>query len=139
MSLFTTYLGYLKAINRRNCGQLIRTENALENVGLREPKIYYVMLNRGNNEVAPTREALNSFKVTNDWNGYVKWYQNRLRINLQSKQWIQRVAEESLCRDVVLVCFEKDHLHCHRSLLANEIVRQHPEVNYVGELRYESS
>lgn len=123
MALFTTYLSHLRKFN-------------FANDSWHDPKIYYVMLNRGNNEVAPTREALNAFKTTNDWDGYVKWYRQRLRTNLQSKQWVERRAKESLLRDVILVCYEKDHLRCHRTLLAQEIVKSHPEVNYVGELRH---
>ncbi len=50
MALFTIYLAQLKGKN-------------LEDRGLKHPKIYYVMLNRGNNEVAPEEKFLKSYKT----------------------------------------------------------------------------
>ena len=123
-------------INRRNCGTLIPTTLALEDIGLKNPKVYYVMRNRGNNDVAPTKEALVSFKATQDWEGYVNWYQGEKLRTQETKKWMQKIAEESLFRDVVLVCYEKNYLRCHRHLLATQIVQDHPEVCYVGEIRY---
>jgi len=132
MALFTIYLAQLKGEN-------------LEDRGLKEPKIYYVMLNRGNNEVAPEEKFLKSYKkmwkiYTSKedrkelWEQYEEGYHTQIGLSHKARDWMKRVAEESLFRDVILVCFEKDHIHCHRYLLANEIVRRHPEVNYVGEL-----
>jgi len=123
--LFTTYLANLRE-------GFPDVEKMLQNRGLKEPKVYYVMRNRGNNEVAPTEEMLGLHKKGN-WPVYQQQYRERIK-SVGAKNWIDRVAEEALWQDVVLVCFEKDHNRCHRTLLAIEIIRKHPEVNYVGEL-----
>jgi len=94
------------------------------------------MRNRGNNAVAPTKDALELFKGSEDWQAYVNWYQGDKLETEAAKEWMRNVAEETVARDVVLVCYEKNHLRCHRSLLAKQIVQNHPEVNYVGELRF---
>lgn len=136
MALFTTYLAQLKGEN-------------LSDFGLRNPKLYYVMRNRGNNEVAPSDTYLPHFlKLRKDyekigdkerlrelWEQYKENYFFQLGLSKDAQNWIRRVAEESLWRDIVLVCYERDYLHCHRHLLAQEIVRLHPEVCYVGELK----
>ena len=136
MALFTTYLAQLKGVD-------------LSDRGLKNPKVYYVMRNRGNNEVAPSNDYLPHFlklrkayeKIGNKqrlrelWKEYEENYVFQLGLDKDAHEWIQRVAEEALFQDVVLVCYEKDYLHCHRHLLAQEIVRLHPEVCYVGELR----
>ena len=131
MMLFTTYLGFLNKIRDRG----ITVEVALENLGLKNPKVYYVMRNRGNNEVAPGKEALMFFRKFRDWKSYKKWYLKGRLETEEAKEWMKKVAEEAVWRDVVLVCFEKDHIHCHRVLLAHTIAEKFPEVNYVGELR----
>jgi len=122
--LFTTYLANLKGID-------------LENQGLKNPHVYYVMRNRGNNAVAPRKNLLDLAKSGKlDWDGYRRGYLKDLRcvVNPEPYAWMRRVAEESVWRDVVLVCFEKDHNRCHRTLLALEMERLFPEVNFVGEL-----
>lgn len=131
--LFTTYLGFLRNYN-----------------GL-DKRFYYVMRNRGNNQVAPTKEMVDQmlrdkklFEEFGEWKTrgmsacwphYQKKYL-RLLESEQAQNWMRRVAAESLMRDVVLVCYEKDHVHCHRRLLVQEIDRIYPQVNYVGELTH---
>jgi uncharacterized protein YeaO (DUF488 family) len=116
MALFTTYLAaieYFKA----------------------ERQVYFVMRNRGNNQVAPERELLDDYKngkIT--WEQYAKRYTEFIQTNPDAIAWIDRVAENALLGDVLLVCFEKDQNRCHRSLLAIQIAFRHPEVNYVGDL-----
>jgi len=111
-------------------------------------KFIFVMVDRGNNEVAPTREMVSQMlrdkKLFGEqwetrghsacWPAYRKKYLKLLESE-EAKAWMKKVAAESQTADIVLVCFEKDHKHCHRRLLAQEIVRSHPEVEYHGELR----
>lgn len=133
--LFTTYLGFLRNYKPNS-----------------PKKFYYVMRNRGNNQVAPTKEMVDQMLsdkkrfeefgqwetrgVWMCWPEYKKKYLKLLESE-QAKNWMRRVAAESLMRDVVLVCFEKDSMHCHRRLLAEEIAKTYPKVNYVGELTNE--
>ena len=128
--LITSYLGLMTKARKLNGDS---AEEALANLGLKDPKIYYIMRDRGNNEVAPTKEAL-AAGVGNRkaWNAYKKAYEKQLETE-EAQEWMQRVADESLWQDVVLVCYERSPDRCHRSLLAKEI-RRHPGVNYVGEL-----
>lgn len=132
MALFTTYLGFLRNYNSPT------------------KKFMYVMRNRGNNQVAPSKELLDQwlrekklFKEFGEWETrgiaacwphYKRKYLKLLESE-QAKAWMQKVAKEAQRGDVVLVCYEKDSKHCHRRLLAQEIVRRHPEVEYRGELR----
>lgn len=134
--LLTSYLGLLnKAKTKWRTTQHHTTiEESLATIGLKTPKIYYVMRDRGNNEVAPTKEVLHA-GVGNrkKWTLYKKAYLNHLKSE-EAKAWIEKVADESLWQDVVLICYERDPARCHRRLLAHEIAR-HKAVNYVGELR----
>lgn len=144
MVLLTTYLAYLTKIRHGE-----ETTKALEKIGLKNPKVYYVMRNRGNNEVAPSGLLLEWVSLQKEkytiawstvgkeesWPKYMEEYLSQLARLPEASKWIERVAEEALFRDVVLVCFEKDHVHCHRTLLAKKITFLHPAVNYVGELK----
>lgn len=121
MALFTTYLSAIKKLDQDIVNRAL---------------IYYVMRNRGNNEVAPTKALLFAIKSKNiSWDQYAKDYVNQIQKNRQAVTWIDKIAEQSLFNDVILVCFEKDHTHCHRTLLANQIKFRHPEINYVGDLK----
>lgn len=136
MVLLTTYLANLTKIRKLN-GELKPTVEALENIGLMRPIVYYVMRNRGNNAVAPTERMLNHWKASEDWEGYSREYAKRLHTK-EAKEWMKNIADESLFNDVILVCFEKDSHHCHRRLLAKEIETREPGVSYLGELHHYS-
>ncbi len=100
----------------------------------------YVMRNRGNNEVAPSRVLLENVKSGQiDWAEYEKRYLTEITdpsYNSGADHWIKSVVTEleNKKMHVILICFEKDATHCHRRLLAEEIKRQYPEVDYRGEL-----
>ena len=135
MALFTTYLGFLRKYECAfGCPM----------------KFYYVMQNRGNNQVAPSKELLEQWlRDKKLFEGFGTWetqgkhacwpqYKKRYLKLLESEQaieWMKKVAEESQTGDVVLVCYEKKYTHCHRRLLAREIIRRHPAVEYLGELK----
>jgi uncharacterized protein YeaO (DUF488 family) len=100
------------------------------------------MRHRGNDAVAPSDELFEWWQQhqqgrkwsRQNWKEYRRRYLNGLN-NSDAIKWMQKVAQESGFQDVILVCFEKDHNHCHRTLLARDMALRHPEVNYVGELR----
>ena len=95
-------------------------------------RIYFVMIGRGNNAVAPTLEMLTKYKVSKDWEGYEKEYVRRLQ-DSNAFSWMGRIAHIAHKEDVLLVCYEKSNEQCHRRLLAEEI--QHLfDVPYMGEL-----
>jgi len=117
MALFTSYLSFLKTLEK--------WPNPVEFV--------YVARNRGNNEVAPPESILKLWKEgTITWEGYRKAYLGSLDFE-ESIAWMRRTAEKAKDHDVILICFEKDAEHCHRSLLAEEIARRF-NVEFKGEV-----
>jgi len=139
MPLFTTYLAFLK----KGVGWFddkptyISTDDRFQ-----KGKFLYVMRNRGNNEVAPNEDMLRSFKklaliqgMTKElWEQYEENYLIQIGLSPAATDWMKRVANQSLKENVVLVCYEKDSEHCHRTLLAREIMRRYPKATYKGEL-----
>ena len=140
MPIYTTYLG---CVNKR-CYCNPNNHTVLSHLK-KNFAIYYVMRNRGNNEVAPSKQLLTDAK-----SGLISWatYKKRYlaQISPYAKEfldswkhenpaieWMERRAQESKIGDILLVCYEKDSAHCHRRLLAEEIVRCF-NVEYRGEL-----
>jgi len=122
MPIYTTYLGYLRKYNM-----------VILNNKYSELKTYYVMRNRGNNEVAPTLECLKAFQRDSDWDRYECWYLYWIRKQPEAQLWMEKRAQEAKIGNILLVCYEKDATHCHRRLLAEEIARRFG-VEYKGEL-----
>ena len=126
MPLWTTYLAFLRKADY-NPLKVLPNE-------LKETIFKYVMRDRGNNEVAPSKELLFiGKKALITWDEYAQNYLMDLDDPF-ALNWMFRVAQDSKRANVVLICFEKDASHCHRTLLANEIVRRHSDVDYRGEL-----
>jgi len=131
MALYTTYLSFLK----KGAGYLDGKPHFIFADDTVKSAIFlYVMRNRGNNEVAPNIFILEEYKKDiMSWDKYAELYTGSLSCS-DSVEWIKQVANNAIKKNVVLVCFEKDAMHCHRTLLAKEIVRTHPDVKYEGEL-----
>lgn len=128
------------------------SEKQLETRGFKQPKIYYVMRNRGNNEIAPPKELLEwwlsqkklweSYRGGDHWDArgkLIDWptYKRRYLKHLETEEateWMRRIAKLSKEHAIILVCYEKDFQHCHRTLLAKRIQFLH-NVNYEGELK----
>ena len=97
--------------------------------------IFYVMRNRGNNAVAPSKELLALCKSK-----LISWdeYERRYRVQLQSDEayaWMEdRLGDLEEGLHVILVCFEKDAAKCHRRLLAEGMKAEFPEIDYRGEI-----
>jgi len=126
MPIYTTYLAYLRKFSYN---PLNIFPDSLKSV-----LIYYVMLNRGNDEVAPYIETVQAVKKGKlDWNGYEAIYLRKIDAP-NAREWMRKRAEESQQgHNVILVCFEKSPEHCHRRLLAETIARQFG-AEYKGEL-----
>jgi len=139
MPLYTTYLAFLKNAN-------YNPVNIFPNE-LKETLIYYVRSNRGNDEVAPSKALLEWLaRIKSEfgkewkkvfaaeyWRHYKRKYLRQLRTSPEADRWMKKIAEESKRTNVVLVCLEKDHMHCHRRLLA-EGMSQKFGAQYKGEL-----
>jgi len=94
--------------------------------------VYYIARNRGNNEVAPMNHALIEATKRRDWKKYENIYLWQLRIT-SAVRWMEKRALEAKIGNILLICWEKDHTHCHRRILAEEIARRFG-VEYKGEL-----
>jgi uncharacterized protein YeaO (DUF488 family) len=127
MPVYTTYLAHLK---RFDYNPLKIFPNSLKST-----LIYYVMRNRGNNEVAPDELPLIMFKYNElSWESFCRHYEDKLATE-KAKAWMQKRVEESRQgHNVILVCYEKDPEQCHRRLLA-EYIAAHFDVEYKGELQ----
>jgi len=94
------------------------------------------MRDRGNNEVAPTEWLLSEIKSGRmSWEIYADWYHGQLTSSA-GQIWMEKRAEEARVGNILLVCYEKNSMHCHRRLLAEEIARRF-NVEYKGELSWE--
>jgi len=129
MPIHTTYLGYVRK----------HRPSLIHNLFL----IYYVMRNRGNNEVAPgewlypylkLRKAYNSKQERDElWKKYEENYMIQIGLSKEARTWMEKRSQEAKIGNILLVCYEKDAQHCHRRLLAEEIARRFG-VEYKGEL-----
>lgn len=120
MPIYTTYLAHLKRLSAEQKWQ-------------QRSRTYYVMRNRGNNEVAPGSYMLKEYKAGKmTWEEYEKMYREGVGL-LTGTPWMQKRAEEAKNDIVILVCYEKDASHCHRRLLAEEIAKRF-DAKYEGEL-----
>jgi len=126
MPIYTTYVAYLKKFDYN---PLKIFPSVLEST-----LIYYVMRNRGNNEVAPDELILIMWKRNDiSWESYCHHYEDKLA-KKEAQAWMQKKAEEAnRGHNVILVCFEKSPEHCHRRLLAETIAKQFG-AEYKGEL-----
>ena len=126
MPIWTTYLGFLN-----------KHKDTAEKLG--SCFVYYVMRNRGNNEVAPSEPLLLQIKAGDiDWETYEKEYLVSLDRNIKpfAEEWMKKRAEEAKIGNILLVCFEKSSRRCHRRLLAEEISRRYG-AEYKGEVTEE--
>lgn len=140
MGLWTTYLAFLRKADY-NPLKVFPNE-------LKETLFKYVMRNRGNNEVAPEDWLKPYLKLrrvynTNEekaelWKQYKENYLTQIGLSEKARNWMQDIANLAKKANIVLICFEKDGEYCHRTLLANEIARRFPHVDYRGELTEEA-
>ena len=129
MSLWTTYLSFIT----RNEFEIAEKLRALKNShGM---IVYYVARKRGNDVVAPSQKLLADAKAAKiGWQEYKENYLADLRSSEDAYEWMKKVAKETKNLDVILVCFEKDATHCHRTLLAEEIAITFPDIQIKGEV-----
>jgi len=123
MALFTSYLSFFRG---KRIVDILPDE-------LKSVVPIYVMRNRGNGAVEPPEMVLRLFKedaIT--WEGYRDAYLDSLN-DMRARYRMMAIANLANQSHVVLVCFEKNPDHCHRTLLAQEIARRF-NVDFQGEL-----
>jgi len=93
------------------------------------------MIGRGNDEVAPSSFLLDLIKKGEiNWNEYRQRYIGYIHSSLGTGiRWMKKVGERAIGHNVVLVCYEKDSEHCHRTLLAQNVAKW-SGCDYKGEL-----
>lgn len=129
MPIFTTYLGFL---NKHGGAHKVGME-------IGSCFIYYVMRNRGNNEVAPTKDTLDIAREMTKRGNLDAWeiYKKNYFYCLTEKSfgWMEKRAGEAKLGNILLVCYEgpKYGKQCHRFLLAEEIAKRF-NVEYKGEV-----
>jgi uncharacterized protein YeaO (DUF488 family) len=107
----------------------------------KNPKIYYVMKNRGSDDVLPDQADLEQYiNGVLTWPGFKVNYLAKL-MRPEAEEWMKRVSAESASEDVVLVSEEEDVEHCYRILLAEMMVNMFSgqmNLRYMGELKESS-
>jgi len=97
-------------------------------------EVVYVMIGRGNDIVAPNKDDLEAYKNGSiSWHEYSRRYREKLE-NIEAWTWMKNIATRARQKDVVLVCYEKDASHCHRSILLSRIRKLFPSTPIGGEL-----
>lgn len=69
-------------------------------------------------KLAPTREILTAYKQDADWAAYTQRYNTQILAKYRPEQIVQEIIALSDGRDAALICFEKDPIQCHRTLVA---------------------
>lgn len=117
----------------------------------------YVMRNRGNNELAPSKELLEEFNsYKHDYNGqqgypnkyWYAWgksnYEERFRQQTlndnEAMDRLQKLSEESHKKDIYLICYEGNDKPCHRRILL-QIAKEKfdAEVKITGKIKMPKS
>jgi uncharacterized protein YeaO (DUF488 family) len=83
-------------------------------------------------DVGPTGELLKEYQNNKNWDEYKIKYIDQLYNNPFSIRQFRKLILLARECDLILVCYEKDYLHCHRSLLAREI-EYNIDIKYIGE------
>ena len=110
--LYTTYFSKMKDIPE-DAIKLIITRFPPKWIDVSSiPNVYIV---KG---LSPSQELLLNYKRDNDWNKYVISFNKEMDSKQDMKRMLSklRTTLES-GKDVYLICYEKDYMKCHRSLI----------------------
>lgn len=69
--------------------------------------------------LAPTKEILLAYKQNGDWGAYVEKYNRDVLSKLNPHDVVAQLEQITGGRNAVLVCFEREPVQCHRTLVAN--------------------
>jgi len=110
--LYTTYLYKLKTLSRDTIKLLIMRF---------QPKIN---INNYNNlysakSLSPSQDLLLQYKKDNDWKNYTNNFINEMKNRKDMIASLIKIKNYLIANnDLILICYEKDYLHCHRYLIA---------------------
>lgn len=90
----------------------------------------YFRMDRGNMyrvlEFAPSKGLLFSYRRNPDWARYTLLFNREKALDKKYREYIDRLAVAvNSGKKFALVCYEKDYLNCHRSLVAEDIKRRY--------------
>lgn len=77
-------------------------------------------------ELAPSDEILKAYRKSRDWDAYVTAFEQ-----LMDQRGIPGVLTPEDFEDACLLCSEKEHAHCHRSLVASRLQQAWPDVTVI--------
>lgn len=110
--LYTTYFSKMKDI----------PENAIKLIITRFPPKWINIDSIPNAYIAkglsPSQELLLKYKENNDWEWYVENFFEETDYRQDMKRMLHKLRNTlKNNKDVYLICYEKDHTKCHRSLI----------------------
>jgi uncharacterized protein YeaO (DUF488 family) len=83
-------------------------------------------------DLGPTAQLFTDYSRYKNWADYKIKYIDQLYNNAFSNRQFGKLIEMAKNYNVILICYEKDYLHCHRSLLATEL-QYSTDIKYIGE------
>ena len=72
-------------------------------------------------DLAPSIETLLLYKNNNNWEEYKENFLKEMENNKTLEKLLKSLQND---KNYALICYEKDFLHCHRSLIAELLVSQ---------------
>lgn len=117
--LYTSYIAKLNKLPEKIVKVSI-TRYSSKHIDMKKYKNLYLM-----KELAPSKKLLLTYKQNNDWDYYTKQFTYEMENRIDMKNKINSLLKYLQSgKDVILICFKKDYLHCHRYLLAQYFVNK---------------
>lgn len=75
-------------------------------------------------ELAPSKNLLARYKSDGDWDSFKGHYWFEIMGDIDASDMFRALIDQAKKQTIVLVCYEKDNLHCHRNILAEMLAEQ---------------
>lgn len=110
--LYTTYISNIKNIPTESI-KLIITRYLPKQFNIKSYRnCFYAPI------LSPSAQLLKNYKQDNDWNNYVITFNKEMN-NDNVRNYLSKVSKAlDANQDVYLICYEKNQLRCHRTLIA---------------------
>lgn len=116
--LYTSYLSKLKDLPDE-ITKIIITRTLPKSLNFEKfENIYYIQ------SLSPSLELLMDYKKNQNWDSYVNNFKKEMEEREDLKLELNSLLNFLKDEEVVLICYEKDYRHCHRSLIG-EWVQSH--------------
>lgn len=110
--LYTTYLAKMKNIpNTETVAVIMRMPPFIS----KESNIIHIP------QLSPKTKLLADYKADNDWDNFKEKFKDQMYNDPETMEYISFLLKALEVNDVYLVCCEKDHNVCHRSLIGEYI------------------